>query len=70
MTQKQFVTNEYVVISWDTVKPRIQNNGISKFRFNTFFITVSHSSLIFIAFQPANIISVRYNVGKLTYSVN
>ena len=70
MTQKQFVTNEYVVISWDTVKPRIQNNGISKFRFNMFFITVSNSSLIFIAFQPANIISVRYNVGKLTYSVN
>ena len=29
-------------------------------------ITVSHSSLLFIAFQLANIISMHYNFGELT----
>ena len=29
-------------------------------------ITVSHSSLLFIVFQLANIISMHYNVGELT----
>ena len=46
---------------------KTRNYGISKFYFS---ITVNHSSLIFIAFQPANIISVCYNVGELTYTVH
>ena len=62
-----------IIAHWETLKPGItelRNNGISKFRFYAFTITVNHSSLIFIAFQPADIISVCYNVGKLTYSVH